>query len=255
VKNNGTDLTHVQQLIDNCTMEKAAELPPTSPEVVLPLTLAQFAIVSVLSFPRNILELTALTLDASPPFNVSSPAAIVRELKEAGVHGGSYNTPNNVNLTATSNDASGAVAAYQEAAFKLLNNGWAVLSPQGLYGSNYVARAFVAVSGYLALVPSEALYPEYAAGTLSLDSGEAYIYTFSSKPPLGPTGFWSLTMYNATDYLVANPLNVYAIGDRSNLTYSDGSPVYGTGASASDGSFQVLVQSAANPPPANWTNK
>jgi len=62
-------------------------------------------------------------------------------------------------------------------------------------------------------------------------------------------------MYNAAGFLIANPTNVYAVGDRSNLTYPDGSLVYGTEGSTSDRSFQVLIQSAANPPPANWTKK
>jgi hypothetical protein len=160
-----------------------------------------------------------------------------------------------VNLTASTNDALATLSASTATYFLELNNGWVRLALQGLYGNNYLARAFVAATGYLALVESEVIYPSYRGANLSLASGEAYLYTFSTKPPLGTTGFWSLTMYNTEGFLVANPVNVYTVGDRSNLTYPDGSPVYGTESSTSDGSFQVLVQSAATPPPANWTRK
>lgn len=62
-------------------------------------------------------------------------------------------------------------------------------------------------------------------------------------------------MYNTAEHLVANPINKYEVGDRSNLTYCDGSLVYGNESSSSDQSFQVLIQSAAVPPPVNWTSK
>lgn len=66
-------------------------------------------------------------------------------------------------------------------------------------------------------------------------------------------GFWSLTAYNTEQALVSNPLNRYALGDRSNLTYVDGSPVYGSG--SKNESFQVLVQPANVQPPKKWTTK
>lgn len=80
------------------------------------------------------------------------------------------------------------------------------------------------------------------------------MYTFSSTPPLAAGGFWSLTLYNDTGYLVANSLNRYSVGDRSNITFADGTLVYGE-AGDEDGEFQVLVQPDGTSPPANWTNK
>ena len=57
-------------------------------------------------------------------------------------------------------------------------------------------------------------------------------------------------------HFFANPLDRYSLGDRSNLTYPDGSPVYGGPNSAStDTPFQILIQSHATPPPQNWTSK
>jgi hypothetical protein len=82
---------------------------------------------------------------------------------------------------------------------------------------------------------------------------EAYIFKFPSKPPLAQYGFWSLTAYDAEQFLVSNPLNRYALSDRSNITYADGSLVYGEGHAT--GSFELLVQPADLEPPKDWTSK
>jgi hypothetical protein len=255
VRNNGSDLAQAREIINSCSLTKAEGRPRLIDNDTPPLSLTTFANISTASVPVGLLELTARTLDACPPFNVTNSASVVRELETAGLYGGSYHSPSDVNLTASTNDALAALSASAASDFLELNNGWVRLALQGLYGNNYLARAYVAATGYLALVESEVIYPSYSGANLSLASGEAYLYTFSTKPPLGTTGFWSLTMYNTEGFLVANPVNVYAIGDRSNLTYPDGSLVYGTESSASDGSFQVLIQSTATPPPANWTQK
>jgi hypothetical protein len=259
VRNNGSDLAQAREIINSCNLTKVEGQPQLIDNNTLPLSLATFANItfantSAASASVSLLELTARTLNASAPFNVTNPASVVSELEAAGVYEGSYHRPANVNLTALTNVGLAALSASAATDFLKLNNGWIRLALQGLYGNNYLARAFVASTGYLALVESEVIYPSYSAN-LSLASGKAYLYTFSIKPPLGTTGFWSLTMYNTEGFLVANPVNVYTIGDRSNLTYPNGSPVYGTKSSTSNGSFQVLIQSAATPPPANWTHK
>ena len=41
-------------------------------------------------------------------------------------------------------------------------------------------------------------------------------FTKAEIPPVD--AFWSLTMYDDDAYLVANPINRYALGDRSHLT-------------------------------------
>ena len=42
--------------------------------------------------------------------------------------------------------------------------------------------------------------------------------------------FWSLTMYDDDAYLVANPINRYALGDRSHMKFGD------------DGSLTIYIQ-------------
>ena len=151
-----------------------------------------------------------------------------------------------------------------DAASTRLNNGWARPNASliGNYGTNYGFRTAMALAGYLALTSPEAVYPNWGNGSSDAASvGDSYplgpdesvLYTFSGKPPLQDGGFWSLTAYE-DDYLIPNSRDVYALGDRSNLTYSNGAPVYGGNASNTDGTFQILIQPANVAPPANWTS-
>jgi hypothetical protein len=243
------------------TLEKKIK-QPTAP----PLTISMLNS-SLSSDPAiKLMQLTARIAPHNPPRDISDRARVNRMLNEAGIHpDGSYQPPHGVNLTA-------AYTASQKEIFAALtlpqnhitmNHGWSSLSPtaQGDYGTNYAMRAFVAYSGYLALDASQALYPSYSASannkTLNLAPKQAYIFTFASKPPLEETGFWSLTAYDAEQYLVPNPLDRYALNDRGNITYANGSRVYGDASVSSheDGSFQLLVQPADVTPPRNWTAK
>ncbi|MFJ6566926.1 DUF1254 domain-containing protein [Streptomyces sp. NPDC091292] len=73
-----------------------------------------------------------------------------------------------------------------------------------------------------------------------LTGGRSYTLRFDVLPPVA--AFWSVTMYDAPEYhLVANPLDRYAIGDRTpGLRYAD------------DGSLTLLIQRDPPPDPANW---
>lgn len=99
--------------------------------------------------------------------------------------------------------------------------GWNYPRPNlGVYGQDYLFRAAVALGGLAALPPAEAMYlhPQGEQGRMFLGPGP-YRLTFrkDQMPPLD--GFWSLTMYQATPegqfFLVPNPQNRYAIGDRT----------------------------------------
>ena len=64
-----------------------------------------------------------------------------------------------------------------------------------------------------------------------------------------------MTAYGADNFLIPNPEAVYSLGDRSNLTYPDGSLIYGNSADRDrNGEFQILMQAGSVSPPANWTN-
>ena len=91
--------------------------------------------------------------------------------------------------------------------------------------------------------------------TSVLTMNQSILVTFvGGTPPLMSDGFWSLTLYNEEGYLISNPLNIYALGDRSNLTYADGSLVYGSNSKLDPRSpFQILVQSSDASSPLNWS--
>ena len=130
---------------------------------------------------------------------------------------------------------------------------------QGNFGPNYAHRAYVARTGYQQIVPYIVQYPGLngpAFGPYTLPANRSFLYTFSKKPPVINVtgGFWSLTYYGPDQYLIPNPINTYSLGDRSNLTYPDGTSIYGTGSDPTkDGPFKILVQQADIAPPKNWT--
>ena len=123
-------------------------------------------------------------------------------------------------------------------------NGWQVALDLGRYGTKYAYRAawtFFGVGGNLI---EDACYPLATTDGNGepLDSAHRYTLHFDHDrlPPVN--AFWSLTMYDAESYLVANAINRYTLGDRSGLTYDD------------DGSLALYIQSekadASNE--ANW---
>jgi hypothetical protein len=98
------------------------------------------------------------------------------------------------------------------------NNGWAALAGDtGRFGTDYASRAVVARVGLGANTPQQALYPNTdtdARGRV-LRGDHDYVVTFrpGGLPPV--RAFWSLTLYGADRYLVPNPIDRFAIGDRT----------------------------------------
>ncbi|NJD33167.1 MAG: DUF1254 domain-containing protein [Gammaproteobacteria bacterium] len=93
-------------------------------------------------------------------------------------------------------------------------NGWRV-PPMvlGNYGTEYGARAVVALIGLGANLPQDAVYPSaFVDGDgQALDGANRYVIHFDkdSTPPV--QAFWSITMYDASSFFVANPINRYAV--------------------------------------------
>jgi len=111
-------------------------------------------------------------------------------------------------------------------------NGWQIARDLGRYGTKYTYRAtwtFFGVGGNLV---EDAMYPLTivdSAGT-KLDGANRYVLHFAKDqiPPVD--AFWSLTLYDKDSYLVDNPLNRYALGDRSQCKFGD------------DGSLTLYIQ-------------
>ncbi|MEA5448393.1 DUF1254 domain-containing protein [Leptolyngbya sp. CCNP1308] len=106
-------------------------------------------------------------------------------------------------------------------------NGWQMnTDTMGVYGNYYLKRAIVAMVGLGANQPEDAIYPLCLADADGnpLDGANRYRLHFAKEelPPVD--AFWSVTMYDAEGFQVANSLNRFAIGDRDDLHYNpDGS--------------------------------
>jgi len=98
-------------------------------------------------------------------------------------------------------------------------NGWHYTTKTGIYGTDYLMRALVTAIGLGANRPQDAIYPtslKDAEGG-SYDGTHKYVVHFGKDqlPPVN--GFWSITMYDANYFFVANPIDRYSISARQNL--------------------------------------
>lgn len=203
-----------------------------------------------------LINLTARFMGTVPPTNDQPllSAETTSKLSQAGIgNNGACHKPDPVKFEEAYTTANASVNAfmYSPQFLQDLGNGWVMPRPNliGRYGDNYIARAAVARFGYLGLTADQAIYPIYNQA-FSLGTNESYILHFAGKPPVTDIGFWSVTMYDSQGTLVPNSISRYSLGDRSNLTYPDGTSVYGTDI---DAPFDILVQ--ASQPPAKWTSK
>jgi hypothetical protein len=114
-----------------------------------------------------------------------------------------------------------------------VTNGWQMnTDTMGVYGTYYLKRAIVALVGLGANQPDDAIYPlniSDADGNPVIAENK-YVLHFR-KDELPPVdAFWSLTMYDAEGFQVANPINRFAIGDRDPLSFNG------------DGSLDLFIQ-------------
>lgn len=105
-------------------------------------------------------------------------------------------------------------------------NGWSYTIDTGVYGTDYLMRAFITAIGLGANRPQDAIYPISTVDSQGQPyrGSEKYVMRFP-KGHLPPVeGFWSLTMYDDGYFFVDNPLNRYSISPRQNLQVNpDGS--------------------------------
>ena len=116
----------------------------------------------------------------------------------------------------------------------------------GSYGTDYLDRARLAEGAPGTQVPTQAVYfnasrARSGTTTTALAGTRSYEIRFPAGdlPPHGSDGFWSITLYNAAGFLVANPIDRYSIGDQT--------PGLVRGA---DGSLTIVV-SASRPSETN----
>jgi hypothetical protein len=126
------------------------------------------------------------------------------------------------------------------------NEGWYILREGGNFGTDYLMRAGSAYdSPYYNLLEDAAYFTVYySSDGKALDGSLNYRIHFNKEqiPPLGSTGFWSMTLYGADQGLVPNALDQCNLGTYTpQLQYN------------SDGSVDIYMQ---NSPPSghesNW---
>jgi hypothetical protein len=107
-------------------------------------------------------------------------------------------------------------------------NGWLFTTKTGLYGTDYIQRAFITAIGLGANRPEDAVYPMSRRASLleAYEGARDYTLRFG-KGELPPVkGFWSLTMYDEQMFFVANPINRYSMSLLTNPKFEpDGSLV------------------------------
>ena len=124
-------------------------------------------------------------------------------------------------------------------------NGWSMnTDTMGVYGNYYLKRAIVSQLGLGANLPEDAIYPLnlFDETGQALDGGHDYAIHFSQGdlPPVD--GFWSITLYDAQGFQVANPLDRFAVSSWMPFAYNG------------DGSLDLYFQHASPGPgkEANW---
>jgi hypothetical protein len=102
----------------------------------------------------------------------------------------------------------------------------------GSYGTSYSVRALVSMIGLGALEPVEAAYPnaDMDIEGMPLSGNNRYLIHFAAGKTPPVDAFWSLTMYDNRGFLIENPIQRYAIGDRDPLEFN------------ADGSLDILIQ-------------
>jgi hypothetical protein len=135
------------------------------------------------------------------------------------------------------------IMAYAPNAGKLVN-GWLITLPSGVYGTNYLHRAFLNWQGPGWNRPEDAVYPMATVDGegRTLNGADNYVLHFAKGDLPDAKGFWSLTMYDSEGFFVANPLDRVSLSQRSNFYYNE------------DGSLDLYIQksSPGKDMEANW---
>jgi hypothetical protein len=123
-------------------------------------------------------------------------------------------------------------------------NGWIFTTKAGIYGTDYLQRAFITAIGLGANRPQDAVYPtsEVDAEGKPYSGTNQYVMHFPKGQTPPADGFWSITMYNSAYFFVDNPLNKYTVSPRNELKYN------------ADGSLDIYIQteSPGKDKEANW---
>jgi hypothetical protein len=123
-------------------------------------------------------------------------------------------------------------------------NGWIFTTKAGVYGTDYLQRAFITAIGLGANRPQDAVYPTSAVDAEGepYSGANKYVLHFAKGQTPPADAFWSITMYDGDYFFVDNPLNKYTVSPRNDLQYN------------ADGSLDLYIQneSPGKDKEANW---
>jgi hypothetical protein len=124
-------------------------------------------------------------------------------------------------------------------------NGWSMnTDTMGVYGNYYLKRAIVTQVGLGANLPEDAIYPINLADESGkpLEGANAYRLRFERGEIPPANAFWSITLYDAEGFQVANPLNRFNLSSWMPLKHN------------ADGSLDLYFQneSPGEDKQANW---
>ncbi len=129
-----------------------------------------------------------------------------------------------------------ALMAWKAASIARVVNGWSMnTDTMGVYGNYYLKRAMVTQLGLGANLPEDAIYPLNLADETGkpLDGVNAYVLHFEKDATPPVNAFWSVTLYDAEGYQVANGLNRFAVSSWMPFKYNP------------DGSLDLYFQNAS----------
>jgi len=177
--------------------------------------------------PRDYFAYGAELMKLHPPH--ASDWSMIARMRRIGLEPGRSFDPRRLSAEALSRAVEGGRTLMQDMAptISRVTNGWQMnTETMGVYGNAYLKRAIIAMVGLGANQPEDAIYPFAVADGEGrpVMAQNRYVLHFERDelPPVD--AFWSLTLYDAEGYQVANPQNRFALGDRDPLAFNpDGS--------------------------------
>jgi hypothetical protein len=169
-------------------------------------------------------------LKVIPPHVTDQP--IIAQLKKIGIEPGKgfdldKADPVIRSALSTAPEDARRLMAWKVPTMARVANGWSMnTDTMGVYGNYYLKRALVAQFGLGANLPEDAIYPMnlFDESGKPLEGSAKYTLHFDKggTPPVG--AFWSVTLYDADGFQVANPLNKFDVASWMPLSYNaDGS--------------------------------
>jgi hypothetical protein len=178
-------------------------------------------------------------LKLHPPHITDQP--IIAQLKRIGFEPGKSFDLDAADPAVKAGFASAPEDAQKLMAWKVptmarIADGWSMnTDTMGVYGNYYLKRAMVAQMGLGANLPEDAIYPLNLADSEGkpLDGVNAYTIHFDKQETPPAQAFWSITLYDAQGFQVANPLNRFAVSSWMPFKYNP------------DGSLDLYFQNAS----------